>query len=453
MFLPIECRVEAAGQYIGLDAPSFQAARGRWFRAILPLPVVLPILLALVTTTVADQAAQAREAADRARALLSAGRPAEALGPARRAAQLDPKNPDGDLLLGFALLGTDGAEEAVAAFQRAVAARPGSVEASGGLAMAYGLLADPRADKAFAAVLAAAPNDARYRQQYAEYLWRADETDRGNLEMERAIQLQPSNPALKAAYGLKLHEEGRFIDAARELARARKAGARDPSLLFFLGSAELENGHFAEAERWLREAISAEPGRVASRQILGLLCLLTGRPADARRELAKAAELEPKSAGVQLDLGRAAEAQGDVEAAEAAYRRALALEPNLYRIHYLLGALLSRRKRVEEARQEMATYDEAYRQEQALLFREGSLRVELNLGWSELRRGRFTEALTQFQRHPDNIGALRGAAAALSHLGRHADAAETLERALLLAPDDHRLRYEIGRERQLEHGK
>jgi Flp pilus assembly protein TadD len=266
--------------------------------------------------------------------------------------------------------------------------------------------------------------------------------------MERAIGLAPSDPAFRLLYGMKLYEQGRFLDAARELRRAQQAGARDPSLPFFLGSAELENGHFAEAERALREAIAAEPARTAARLFLGKLLLLTGRPADARRELTLAAVLDSGSAPVQLDLGRAAEALGDLDAAETAYRRALSMQPSLSRGHYLLGALLSRRRRADEARQEMAIYDKSYQEEQALLFARSSLRVEINLGNRELREGRYADALTRFTRHPDNVEALRGAAAALARLGRHAEAVAALERALDLSPDDRRLRYELGRERQ-----
>jgi tetratricopeptide (TPR) repeat protein len=387
---------------------------------------------------------------DQAASLLAAGRPEEALAHARRAARIDPGNPLADLLIGYGLLATEKPEEAIAAFTRVLSTHPTSVEARGGVAMAWGILGDPRAEKEFAAVLAAAPRDRRYHRQFAAYLWLAGETDRGNREMERAIQLAPSDPILRLDYGKQLHQQGRFLDAAKQLARARDAGAQDPSLLYLLGSAELENAHFPEAERWLTEAIASSPSRTDARQLLGMLFLLTGRPEDARRQLSKAAGIEPDSAAIQLDLGRAAEAQGDLAAAEGAYRRALNVAPDLFRVHYLLGALLSRRRLSEEARQEMALFDKAYREDQARLQREGSLRAENNLGWAQLRKGHAVEALSQFERHPDDVEALRGAAAALSRLGRHAEAAGRLERALLLSPEDRKLRYEIGREQHPE---
>src|SRR5262249_9537833 len=122
-----------------------------------------------------------------------------------------------------------------------------------------------------------------------------------------------------------------------------------------------------------------------------------------------------------------------------------------YRVHYLLGALLSRQRRAEEARAEMALYEKAYQAEQARVYREGSLRVELNLGWTLLHQGNFEDALAQFARHPDQVEALRGAADALSRMGRHAEAVDALERALVLAPEDRPLRYAIARERRAGH--
>lgn len=428
--------------------------------------MVLPLLLVLATdaaglsgTPMSAQAGPDRRQAsatafsqetEQAASLLAAGRPEEALAHARRAAEIEPGNPLAELLVGYGLLATERPDDALAAFTRILSTHPSSVEARGGVAMSYGVLGDPRAEREFVTVLAAVPNDRRYRRQFAAYLWLAGETDRGNREMERAIQLAPSDPILRLDYGRQLHQQGRFLDAAKQLARARDGGAQDASLLYLLGSAELENGHFPEAERWLSEAIASSPNRTDVRQLLGLLFLLTGRPENGRRQLSRAAEIEPDSAAIRLDLGRAAEAQGDLAAAEAAYRKALAGAPGLFRVHYLLGALLSRKGLSDEARKEMALYDRAYREEQARLQREGSRRAEINLGWAELRKGRAAEALSQFERHPDNVEALRGAAAALSRLARHADAAARLERALLLSPEDRRLRYEIGRERGLD---
>jgi tetratricopeptide (TPR) repeat protein len=416
--------------------------------------VLLASLAALAGPAPQEQAAprslEAQSERDQARALLGSGHPVEALPHARLAAVLDPKNADSQTLWGYALLATGGLEEATGAFDRALAISPGLLEARAGLAQAYGFLGDARAELEFAAVLKAAPGQPRYRKLYAEFLWNKGEAVRGNREMEKALELAPAAAGLRLEYGMELHAQGRFVDAARELARARKDGATDPILLYDLGSAELENGNFPAAERWLKEAIAQAPKDAAPRQILGLVYLVTGRPAEARKELQAGAAADPSSAAMQLDLGRATEALGDLAGAEAAYRRALELSPGLYRVHYLLGALLSRQRRTEEARAEMALYEKAYQEEQSRVYQEASLRVELNLGWTLLHQGNLDDALVQFERHPDQLEALRGSAEALSRMGRHAEAVAALEKALVLAPEDRTLRYAIARERRSE---
>jgi Flp pilus assembly protein TadD len=120
----------------------------------------------------------------------------------------------------------------------------------------------------------------------------------------------------------------------------------------------------------------------------------------------------------------------------------------LPRAHYALGALLARRGREEEARREIALYQEAFERAQRERFRRGALRAELALGWTDLAGGKNEEALAQFDRHPDDPEAIRGKAAALSRLNRHAEAIEALERALSLSPADPRIRYALSRERE-----
>ena len=87
-------------------------------------------------------------------ALLEAGRPAEAIGPLRHAAQLAPNPALIQIMLGQALVATrDRAhvEEAISILQAAVLREPDSPDAYGHLAMAYGLKNDlPRADLASA---------------------------------------------------------------------------------------------------------------------------------------------------------------------------------------------------------------------------------------------------------------------------------------------------------------
>src|SRR5262249_40449603 len=171
-------------------------------------------------------------------------------------------------------------------------------------AMSYAALSDPRARAEFETVLAAKP-EARYYWQFAEYLWKIRDVERGNAQMEKALEAARGDAVLLAAYGMQLFEQERFPDAARRLKEARAAGQTDYEVVYQLGSAELEQSHFEEAERILREAIAAEPNRSEARHRLGMLLLLVGKPDAAREELGRAVELSTEAAGPRVDLGRA----------------------------------------------------------------------------------------------------------------------------------------------------
>ena len=281
-----------------------------------------------------------------------------------------------------------------------------------------------------------------------KYLWQVRNYDRGNQEMERVIAAAP--PALRskarAEYASSLMEQQRFTQAARELERLRKDGARDYDVLLLHGASLGQIGRFDEAVKSLREAIAIAPGKLPAHHILGRILLLQQKPEEAAAELERAAALEPESAGIHLDLGAAYESAKKPEKAEAAYREALRLDGTLARAHYSLGTLLARTGRREEAEQHIAVYRAAFRKEQQAAFEGGSRKAEVNLGWVALRGGQPERALEQFERHPEDADALKGAARALIRLGRDSEAFQKYERALALAPEDAALRYELGRE-------
>ena len=185
------------------------------------------------------------------------------------------------------------------------------------------------------------------------------------------------------------------------------------------------------------------PDQLTAHHTLGRLLFLDQKPTEAAAALSRAAELEPGSAAIRLELGRAEEAAGMVDRAEASYREALKLDPSLSKAHYCLGTLLNRTGRRDEARPHIEAYQAAFQKEQEANFSGGSRRAEVNLGWIDLQRGQPEKALAQFERHPDNADALRGAARALIQLGRNAEALQKYERAVALAPDDLALRHEL----------
>jgi len=357
-------------------------------------------------------------------------------------------SPEDSLRQAQSLLADGRPDRAAPLFESILAARPGSPVALRGLANSYGALRDPRALETFDRAVAADPNNLPLRVEFAEYLWDTRRFDRGNAEMETVIQKAPGNAKLRVHYGMNLASQSRFAQAAREFDAARRGGIDNADVLFYLGSALWETGKLDEAEKWLREAVQRDPEKAAARHRLGRLLLFRGKSEEAVAELGRAAAQAPDSAEIALDFGRALEAGGKMTEAEAAYRKALALEPGLSVTHYTLGALLARTGRREEAQQHIALYQDYFDKEQKRRFQAGSRQAELNLGWTELDAGQTEKALAQFERHPEDPEGLRGAAMALSKLGRHGEAARRLEHAVLIDPENRGLRWELDRERE-----
>lgn len=352
---------------------------------------------------------------------------------------------------GRALLEEGKPLQAVVELERAVASRSASVEVLRALASAYAFLEDPAAAKAYERLLLASPGDVRALLGLAQFHWRAGRTEEGNRILESLLAQPPPKPNLGLEYARALMSQSRFVQAEREFGRACGALACDAETLALWADALLENGRFEEAAARYREAVAKGPELVAPRHRLGRLLLLVGDAASARAELEAAASLAPGDAAVTLDLGRAREAAGDALRAEASYRASLKLDPDLSRAHHALGTLLARLGRGEEARAEIALYAKQFESDQKRRLVERTRTAEINLGWTRLREKRPKEALAQFERHPRDVEALRGAARALSELGRRREALEAWERAIALAPEDLRLRYE--RDRELSRGR
>ncbi len=377
---------------------------------------------------------------------LQNGKALEAVAQAREAVKREPDDAEGHFLLGSALRATGQPAEAVPELQKAVSKSTRPAPALHQLALAYAQLGEPKADETFARVLALEPNNQVARFDYASYLWQIRSFDRGNREMDRLLKSAPNDLALRRKYASQLLEEGRFEKAAGELALLWKSGERDYDVAHYYGMALAESGRTEEGVLRLRDAVAADPNRLAAHHTLGRVLYRGQRPQEAVAEFERAAALQPDSAGIRLELGLACEAAGQPDKAEAAYREALRLDPKLAKAHYTLGTLLARTGRREEGASHAVVYQAAFAAEQQATILGASRKAELNLGWVALENGEPEKALEQFERHPDNPTALRGAARALILLGRDAEAFQKYERAVALAPDDLALRHELDRE-------
>jgi tetratricopeptide (TPR) repeat protein len=208
------------------------------------------------------------------------------------------------------------------------------------------------------------------------------------------------------------------------LIRAVDRGAGDVRTLLYLGSALWESGDPEAADPVLeRAALTAEevaagtPTELLARQQLGRLRLWSGRPEEAIPSLERALALRPTAVDLRLDLARALDGAGRAEDAVAAYRRVIEIAPDSHHARWGLAQVLARTGRRDEAAEELRIYQELYAADQ-----------------ERTRRIRRIESLVDQAR-------------SLALAGDHAGAAEALEAAVALDPDDEALRRLLARER------
>lgn len=241
------------------------------------------------------------------------------------------------------------------------------------------------------------------------------------VEIYRGLAAErPDDPQTQALLGRTLALADRYGEAARVLERAVALGADDVRTLLYLGSALWESGRPEEADGVLERAASAAAGTGAellARHQLGRLRLWAGRPAEAIPALERALELRPAAFDLRLDLARALDGAGRGEAAIAAYRRVIEAAPESHHARWGLAQALARAGRRDEAAEQLRAYRELYEADQ-----------------ERTRRIRRVESLVDQARNR-----------ALA--GDHAGAAEALEQAVALDPEDDDLRRLLARER------
>lgn len=241
------------------------------------------------------------------------------------------------------------------------------------------------------------------------------------IELYRAQAAErPRDAGAHAMLGRTLALADRYGEAATALERAVELGAADVRTLLYLGSALWESGRPEAADPVLARAVESAAGTGAellAHHQLGRLRLWAGRPAEAIPSLERALALRPSADDIALDLARALDGAGRTDDAIAAYRRVIDASPDSHHARWGLAQVLARAGRRDEAGEQLRVYRELYDADQ-----------------ERTRRIRRVESLVDL-------------AHARALEGDHAGAAEALEEAVGLDPDDENLRRLLARER------
>ncbi len=212
----------------------------------------------------------------------------------------------------------------------------------------------PFADE-FPPVAAAIPEGDTADAALDQVLARAADLDRLGRRLDAILVLRSAvadgapDPRLFQALANLMEAAGDAEEALGALDEGLRVTSGEPALRVARGALLGRLNRYAESEEELRLALTTMPGAVEANLHFGLSLLRRGRHAEAIEVLERAAGQSPDHPEVAFHLAEARYHAGDLEGALDGLQRAAILAPRDPRAYKLLGRLLDRLGRTEEA--------------------------------------------------------------------------------------------------------
>ena len=375
-----------------------------------------------------------------------------------------PSDARGLELLGVAIASQGRPQDALAWFDRALAARPDAPTALHNRArarMAVGLARDARndleaaiqlqpqllpawtelggvlmdlgdargAEQAYRRVIELRPDVAEPHYNLGVFLQRVGRAEDAANAYRHAIQVRPAFPAALNNLGNILRTAGRFDEAGEQYAQALRIDPDFAEAHSNWGAALREDGRLDEAIAHLERALALKPGLMGALNNLGIAYAARARGAEAIAIYRRALALNPDAHEALTNLGNALASQGEFEEAERCYRRVIELQPERADAYNNLGLLLQER---DDAAGALASY------ERALALDPGHADAISNVGFLLESQGRRDQAMGHYRRaldaNPRNARAAHNLGFAHLHRGEFAAGWELVEQRFDTVP-------------------
>jgi tetratricopeptide (TPR) repeat protein len=195
------------------------------------------------------------------------------------------------------------------------------------------------------------PAELAYVMAKAEMLVAMGRRDEALTMLQAKVAYFEHSGEIRDEVGLLLVQEGRYPEAIEMLCRAGILAPDDLTIREHLAMAQFYAKRFAESGELLSALLAS--GKCDHRpdlQItLGECQLQTARPDEAVQSFQQASETMPGSTGVWLGLARAELELNNFKRAEFAVRRCLALDDAGSQAHLLMGYVMLRQNRLDDA--------------------------------------------------------------------------------------------------------
>jgi tetratricopeptide (TPR) repeat protein len=232
-------------------------------------------------------------------------------------------------------------------------------------------------------VLKLEPKMAEARVNLGAALAHSGRLDDAIGQYKLALSDAQEKDAVRMDLGLAYYKKGDLADASREFAELRRRKPGDVQLAILLGDVDVKQSKGAEAVAMMAPLEAENAGNADFEYVLGTALLQAGQrrqgadrlhklaqttqSADtyllagstyldlnnlerARADLDAALRLDSKLPHIYTLAGIARDKSGDAAAAEPAFREALRLDPDDFDANLYLGAILYKRRQVQEAK-------------------------------------------------------------------------------------------------------
>jgi tetratricopeptide (TPR) repeat protein len=261
------------------------------------------------------------------------GHPGRAIQVARRAALVDPTDPDVRNFIAITLLNSYGdtpeaIEQALTELGEYVRLRPGDLTPlwnftstfvktpktaaaverlhvllrqhanSADAHLSLGLVADAKGETAeavsqYEAALKNDPNNSAAHNKLGQIFDRAGKYGEAVAHFQRSVQLDPLSPILRRNLGLALIQQGKYDQGVKEFGEVLRINPYDVPTLIGMGFALLNLKRIDEAIPKFRDVLRYKPDSPEGHYGLGFASFAQGRREDALPELREALRLRP----------------------------------------------------------------------------------------------------------------------------------------------------------------
>jgi Flp pilus assembly protein TadD len=259
--------------------------------------------------------------------------------------------------LGFVYNAQGKPEDSIAAYRKAVAAKPEVFESNLNLGLMLAKSGQPDAAQYLRAATTMTPTSEVDEGHFRAWLGLAHAVEANEPEQaidayQHAAAIRPKDPEPHLSAGLLLEKEKKFADAEQEYKLVLAVDPSSPEALTALANLYMRGHQFGPAEEMLRKLLAARPDDAGAHMQLGRMLAADGQNDAAVAELQIALKIAPNDAGAQRDLADLSFAAAKYDVAEAEYRTLLNANPKDAELHHSLGRALMKQRKFADAEKE-----------------------------------------------------------------------------------------------------